>query len=200
MDSFSAGALVPATVPYSSLCRLALSARYCIRFCIRFPPSSGTRFYFKLYPIPHIANWNEQNTNFGDRTISVLGLVLAQVGFWATSTRRKSIPWPTVIVGLFLQQAIALFVLKSGAGFSIFKWLATLASDFLNQALVGAAFFFDQDTVNKHWFFVNTLSSIIFFIAFVQMMYYVSVIVGLAYTSTNRASKLGVMQWILKNL
>lgn len=37
-----------------------------------------------------------------------------------------------------MQQAIALFVLKSGAGFAIFKWIATLASDFLAQGLVGA--------------------------------------------------------------
>ena len=64
-----------------------------------------------------------------------------------------------MIVGLFLQQAIALFVLKTNAGFSIFKWTATLASDFLNQALTGAAFFFDQEVVSqKHWFFVNTVS------------------------------------------
>jgi concentrative nucleoside transporter, CNT family len=74
-----------------------------------------------------------------------------------------------------------MFVLKSGAGFSIFKWIAYLASDFLAQALQGAAFFFDQETVDKHWFFVNTLASIIFFIAFVQMLYY-----------------LGVMQWLIK--
>lgn len=54
------------------------------------------------------------------------------------------------------------------------QWIATLASDFLAQGLVGATFFFDADTVNtKHWFFVNTLGEIIFFIAFVQMMYYV---------------------------
>ena len=62
------------------------------------------------------------------------------------------------MVGLFLQQAIALFVLKSGAGFHMFKWLSALASDFLAQGLVGAAFFFDQETVNtKHWIFVNTV-------------------------------------------
>lgn len=64
---------------------------------------------------------------------------------------------PTIIVGLFLQQAIALFVLKSGAGFSIFKWIATLAGDFLGQANAGAAFFFDAETIGKHWFFVNTV-------------------------------------------
>lgn len=59
---------------------------------------------------------------------------------------------------MFLQQVIALFVLKTGAGFSIFKWIATLAGDFLDSGLAGAAFFFDADTVaTKHWFFVNTV-------------------------------------------
>jgi nucleoside permease NupC len=62
-----------------------------------------------------------------------------------------------VIVGLVLQQSIALFVLKTGAGFAIFNWLANLASDFLSQSLVGALFFFDADTISKHWFFVNTV-------------------------------------------
>ncbi|KAH9032639.1 Na+ dependent nucleoside transporter C-terminus-domain-containing protein [Lactarius hengduanensis] len=133
----------------------------------------GSAFGFKL----------ENGTKYGDRAISVAGLVLFQLGFYATSRNRSAIQWRTVIVGLFVQQAIALFVLKSGAGFHLFKWLATLASDFLAQGLVGAAFFFDQDTVdNKHWFFVNVLSTIIFFIACVQMLYY-----------------LGVMQWIIKN-
>jgi len=133
----------------------------------------GSAFGFKL----------EANTSYGDRAISVLGLVVFQFTFWATSMNRSLIPWPTVIVGLFLQQAIAMFVLKSDAGFKIFSWIAILASDFLSQGLQGAIFFFDANVVaNNHWFFVNTLSSIIFFIAFVQMMYY-----------------LGVMQWLIKN-
>ncbi|KAF8891723.1 Na+ dependent nucleoside transporter C-terminus-domain-containing protein [Infundibulicybe gibba] len=124
----------------------------------------------------------QNNTNYGDRAISVLGLVIFQTCFWLSSTRRSEIPWPTVITGLFLQQAIALFVLKTGAGFSIFKWIATLASDFLGQALVGAVFFFDPEVISKHWVFVGVLASIIFFVAFVQMMYY-----------------LGVMQWVIKH-
>ncbi|KIJ97698.1 hypothetical protein K443DRAFT_681333, partial [Laccaria amethystina LaAM-08-1] len=78
--------------------------------------------------------------------------------------------------GLLLQQVVALFVLKTDTGFSIFKWIATLASDFLNQAEAGATFFFDEDSISKHWFFVNILASIIFFIAFVQAMYYLDVI------------------------
>ncbi|KAH8119174.1 Na+ dependent nucleoside transporter C-terminus-domain-containing protein [Phellopilus nigrolimitatus] len=122
------------------------------------------------------------NTKYGDRAISVLGLFVFQCGLYLSSTRRSAVPWPTVVVGLFLQQAIALFVLKTGAGFSIFKWLAALARDFLNQGLVGAQFFFSADVIADSWFFVNTLGEVIFFIAFVQMMYY-----------------LGVMQWIIKN-
>jgi len=54
----------------------------------------------------------------------------------------------------------------------------------LEQSKVGAIFFFDEDSVvTKHWFFAGVLAAIIFFIAFVQMMYY-----------------LGVMQWIIKHL
>ncbi|KIM45131.1 hypothetical protein M413DRAFT_441804 [Hebeloma cylindrosporum] len=132
----------------------------------------GSAFGFKL----------QEGTTFGDRAISVLGLFVFQFGFWSTSRNRSRVPWPTVIVGLFLQQVIALFVLKTGAGFSIFKWIATLAGDFLNEGLAGAQFFFDAETIGKHWFFVNTLASIIFFVAFIQMMYY-----------------LGVMQWVIKN-
>jgi len=48
-------------------------------------------------------------------------------------------------------------VLKSGAGFSLFKYIANLANDFLSQANVGAEFFFDAETIAKHWFFVNTV-------------------------------------------
>jgi len=99
-----------------------------------------------------------QGTNYGDRAISVLGLVVFQFGFWATSRQRSHIQWHTVIVGLFIQQATALFVLKTSVGFHIFRWLATLASDLSSQGLVGATFFFDQDTVEtKHWSFVNVV-------------------------------------------
>ncbi|KAF4621297.1 hypothetical protein D9613_000561 [Agrocybe pediades] len=118
----------------------------------------------------------EEGTKYADRVISVAGLFVFQCGFYLSSRDKK----PTIITGLFLQQVIALFVLKTSAGFSIFKWIATLASDFLSQSKAGAVFFFDLETFEKGWFFVGVLASIIFFIAFVQMMYY-----------------LGVMQWVI---
>ncbi|KAG1816042.1 Na+ dependent nucleoside transporter C-terminus-domain-containing protein [Suillus subaureus] len=121
------------------------------------------------------------NSDYGHRAISVLGLFVFQCGFYLCSTNRSAICWPTVVVGLFLQQTIALFVLKTGAGYSLFKYIADLANDFLSEADVGAEFFFDAETIAKKWFFVNVLSAIIFFIATIQMLYY-----------------LGAMQWMVK--
>jgi nucleoside permease NupC len=62
-----------------------------------------------------------------------------------------------VIVGLFLQQIIALFVLKTKAGFDIFSWIAWLAADFLGQSHAGAVFFFEESVT--HWFFIGVVSS-----------------------------------------
>ncbi|KAH7888642.1 Na+ dependent nucleoside transporter C-terminus-domain-containing protein [Phlebopus sp. FC_14] len=121
------------------------------------------------------------DTDYGHRAISVLGLFVFQCSFYLSSTNRSAICWPTVIVGLFIQQTVALFVLKTSAGFSLFRYIADLAYSFLTQAYVGAQFFFDAETIAKSWFFVNTFAAIIFFIATVQMLYY-----------------LGVMQWIIR--
>ncbi|KAI6121764.1 Na+ dependent nucleoside transporter C-terminus-domain-containing protein [Pisolithus sp. B1] len=119
--------------------------------------------------------------DYGHRAISVLGLIVFQCGFYLSSTNRSEICWPTVVTGLFIQQAVALFVLKTGAGYSLFRYIANLAEGFLTQADVGAEFFFDAATIAKDWFFVNTLAAVIFFIATIQMLYY-----------------LGVMQWVIK--
>ncbi|KAG8806944.1 hypothetical protein FRC17_004717 [Serendipita sp. 399] len=119
-------------------------------------------------------------SSYVDRLISVLGVLVFQSILYISSHNRKAVPWRTVIVGLFMQQVVALFVLKTGAGQSIFGWIANLARDFLEQGAQAAAFFFDKETIGKHWFFVNVLASIIFFIAFVQMLYYT-----------------GAMQWMI---
>lgn len=52
-----------------------------------------------------------------------------------------------------------MFVLKSGAGFKIFHWIATAASDFLSQSQAGAIFFFNAEFVKQGYFFVNTVRS-----------------------------------------
>jgi len=143
----------------------------------------GSAFGFPLEP----------NTTYGQRAQSVFGLVCFQLILYLTSRNRKAIQWQTIIVGLGFQQILAMFVLRSGAGFAIFNWIATLASDFLTQAYVGSAFFFGtiptpdnpawSPVFDGFWFFTNTLGAIVFFIAFAEMMYY-----------------FGVLQWIIAKL
>jgi len=99
-----------------------------------------------------IFSFQGTNTTLGDRAISVLDLFVFQSYFWVTSKSRSLTPWPTVIISLFFQQAIALFVLKSDAGFKIFQWVANLAKDFPEQAVPAAGFFFDTETTAKHWY------------------------------------------------
>ena len=64
----------------------------------------------------------------------------------------------TVIVGLFLQQIVALFVLKTDAGFSIFNWLITLVRTYLSYSVVGIVFLTDEETANKPWFITHMVS------------------------------------------
>lgn len=51
-----------------------------------------------------------------NRAISLFGLAVIIFALWATSKNRNAVKWHTVIVGMFVQFIIALFVLRSGAG------------------------------------------------------------------------------------
>ena len=125
---------------------------------------------------------------------------------------------PTVITGLFIQQIVALFVLKTGAGYSFFRYIANLAEDFLTQANNGARFFFDAETISKHWFYVNTVRCICFWpfqfyqgiTAFFDYLLHRNSPDALSRTSAfvsvfffaclGPCMQLGVMQWIIKGL
>ncbi|KAA1118719.1 hypothetical protein PGT21_003408 [Puccinia graminis f. sp. tritici] len=113
-----------------------------------------------------------QGNSYADRVRSLAGVMIFQLGFWASSKNRRLIRWRTVIVGLILQQVLALVVLKSKAGYDFFNWIAKAATDILDQGTKAGGFFFSPQVVENHWFFVNTLSAIIFFIALVQLLYY----------------------------
>ncbi|MEA3188279.1 MAG: concentrative nucleoside transporter, family [Chthoniobacter sp.] len=65
------------------------------------------------------------------RLISVLGLV-AMIGCaWALSVDRRRFPWRTVIWGVFLQFAFAIFILKTPVGLQLFQG-AQILMDQLN--------------------------------------------------------------------
>ncbi|CAO1634456.1 unnamed protein product [Jaminaea pallidilutea] len=145
-------------------------------------------FFGSTYGLPEV----EASTRV-QRTISLAGYVLIYLGFFTFSSNHKAIKARTTILGMGLQFAIALFVFRTDAGFSLFKWIALAAADLLAQAQAptdaysiggGAGFFWSADFVNEnHFFFVNTLASIIFFVALCIAFFY-----------------LGVLQWVIRKL
>ncbi|TIB78102.1 hypothetical protein E3Q22_02778 [Wallemia mellicola] len=109
------------------------------------------------------------------------------------SKHHRAIQWHIICIGLFFQQAIGMFsaigystlssskVLKTRAGYDLFNWIITLAKDFLSQSQTATAFFLNDYIVAQKFFLLTTLPAIMFFIAFVQLCYF-----------------LGVIQWFLK--
>ena len=77
------------------------------RFLFFFQRISTRSFIFTIYIYIHssIHTLRHSGHENGDRAISVLGLLVFQSGFWATSKHRSHIQWRIIIVGLFMQQA-----------------------------------------------------------------------------------------------
>jgi len=81
-----------------------------------------------------------------NRAVSLFGLAVFLFGFWITSRERSKINWHTVIVGMLLQFLIALFVLRTGAGYDIFGFISQLARELLGFARDGVAFLTSAET------------------------------------------------------
>lgn len=115
-----------------------------------------------------------------NRAVSIFGLLVFLFILWATSKDRKRIPWHTVIGGMLIQFIIAVFVLKTKAGYDIFNFISYLARAFLGYAQDGLRFLTSQETVDLHYFITNVIPAIIFFIAVTQCLYH-----------------LGALQWLV---
>lgn len=113
-----------------------------------------------------------QDNTRANRAVSIFGLIVFLGVFYITSRKRSAIRWKTVIVGMLAQFILGLFVLRTGAGYDIFNFIAYLASTGLGFAANGTIFLTGQAALDTHWFLVGVIPPIIFFIAFVQLLYY----------------------------
>ncbi|KAH6884810.1 Na+ dependent nucleoside transporter C-terminus-domain-containing protein [Thelonectria olida] len=109
-----------------------------------------------------------------NRAVSLFGMLVFIFVLWLTSKDRKRINWRTVIGGMLGQYIIGLFVLRTGVGYDIFRFIADRAADLLGFAGDGVAFLTDKDTSEKLWFLITVLPAIIFFISIVQVLYYIN--------------------------
>lgn len=115
-------------------------------------------------------------SNLNERAVSLLGYCVFYFGFFVFSRYKNRINWHTVWVGIFAQYVVALFVLRTKAGYDFFNWISFLARKLLSFAGDGAAFLTSADVVAKGYFIANTIPSIIFFIAFIHIWYYFGIL------------------------
>ncbi|CEO59808.1 Putative H /nucleoside cotransporter [Penicillium brasilianum] len=118
-----------------------------------------------------------------NRAVSLFGLVVFIFVLWLTSRNRKKIVWHTVIVGMLVQFIIALFVLRSTAGYDIFNFISLLARKLLGFATDGTVFLTAQNFYDlaspiqpANWFLISVIPAIIFFVSIVQLLYYTSIL------------------------
>jgi CNT family concentrative nucleoside transporter len=123
-----------------------------------------------------------------ERFTGVLGL-LTMIGLaWLFSTDRKSIRLKTVLWGLGLQIAFAIFVLRVNAGRDLFQWAGQKVNALLGYAFYGSQFVFGElglpsvGNVNfptaspQHFIFAfQVLPTIIFIAAFFALLYHIGV-------------------------
>src|SRR5438067_13937588 len=76
------------------------------------------------------------------RLISALGLVAMVASAWLLSNKRKLFPWRTVIWGMILQFAFALFILKTPIGLRLFQGAQVLMDQLNAYAYSGAKMVF----------------------------------------------------------
>lgn len=133
---------------------------------------AGAALTIAVIIIGSFVSEESQDNTRANRALSLFGLVVFLFLFWITSRNRKKIVWHTVIVGMLVQFIIALFVLRTKAGYDIFTFVSTLAQLLLGFANDGVIFLTDSGVPDYHWFFTSVVPPIIFFVSFVQLLYY----------------------------
>ncbi|QLE51733.1 NupC/NupG family nucleoside CNT transporter [Nostoc sp. C057] len=110
-----------------------------------------------------------------ERAISALGILVFIGISYAFSVNRQAVRWRIVAWGLGLEFVLALVILKTPWGLTVFKFLGDFVSKFLAFSDVGAKFVFGEN-FKDHFFAFQVLPTIIFFSAFISVLYYYGIL------------------------
>ncbi len=110
-----------------------------------------------------------------ERLISLLGLGVFIAIAYGLSINRKEIRWRPVLWGIALQLIFALIILRTPFGFAAFEFLGGIVSQFLDFSDAGASFVFG-DNFTDFFFAFKVLPTIIFFSAFISVLYYYGIL------------------------
>ena len=113
-----------------------------------------------------------EENNRKNRAVSLAGMFTFLVVLYATSKSRKHVNWRTVIGGMTGQYIIGIFVLRTGVGYSIFRWIANTAAQGLGYSQQGVVFLTDSTVASYGWFILVVIPAIIFFVSVVQVLFH----------------------------
>jgi len=85
----------------------------------------------------------------GVKLMSLLGLAIFITLAWAISLKRDKFPWRTVLAGLGLQLILAVFMLQTTLGKSVFDFARTAVQKLLESAQAGTSLVFGPLADNK---------------------------------------------------
>ncbi|MRX53308.1 transporter [Bacillus sp. HMSC76G11] len=99
---------------------------------------------------------------------------------WLLSSSRKSIPWKTIGIGLLLEAALILFVMKVKAGEMILEKSAFAVQKIIDFSSEGIEFvfggFYGEGSNITFVFAINVLAVVIFISALISALYYLRII------------------------
>ena len=110
-----------------------------------------------------------------ERAISALGLIVFLAVSYGLSVNRRAVRSSPIAWGLGLEFVFALLILKTPGGLAVFKSIGDVVSRFLAFSDVGAKFVFG-DKYEENFFAFKVLPTIIFFSAFVTVLYHYGIV------------------------
>lgn len=110
-----------------------------------------------------------------ERLISLFGLIVMMGLAWLMCEHKKQINFRVIGGGLLLQFVLALFILKTTIGASIFQGIGSFFTSILGFVDAGTSLVFGEQYVH-HFFAFKVLPTIIFFSSLMSILYYLGLV------------------------
>ena len=123
-----------------------------------------------------------------EKVFSLFGIIIIILLVWLLSSDKKNFPFRIVIWGLIIQFTIGYLVLKFPIGVAFFSWLSEFVANFLNYSLRSAEFLFGNfakrefQTTFGFQFAIIVACTVIFFSAFVSILYHYGIMQRIVYS------------------
>jgi CNT family concentrative nucleoside transporter len=124
------------------------------------------------------------------QAICLLGLISFIALAWLVSEQRRMFPWRVVIGGLALQFGLALFVLKTSIGKSLFSGIGYGFERVMDSVAAGSGFLFQagENGTLLQTFAFGVLPTVIFFSSLMSILYHIGIMQKIV----------GALAWVMR--